>query len=258
MNHTSLRSYKINTPQYFLYKDMHKNQNLEYVRNKRKQYSVLNNTEMTMDKALSLLDTFIDPSDPDLDAENSIHAYQTAERIRKKYPNDLELQITGLIHDLGKVLFTFNEPNWAIVGDTYVVGCEFPKTIVYYDTLEDNSDFNKYDKNGIYKEQCGINNLLISFGHDEYLYQVLKQNKTHKLTERYMDIIRYHSFYPWHSMGEYRRFMNKSDYKKLEDVLMFNQFDLYSKEDKEFKLTDQIKEYYKNLLNVYFPKELQW
>ena len=42
---------------------------------------------------------------PDLDVPNSIHAYQTAERIRKKYPQDKEFQIIGLIHDIGKVLF---------------------------------------------------------------------------------------------------------------------------------------------------------
>ena len=48
---------------------------------------------MTMSKALSLLDEFIDPSDPDLDLPNSIHAYQTAERIRKARPLQYELQL---------------------------------------------------------------------------------------------------------------------------------------------------------------------
>jgi len=38
---------------------------------------------MKIGKALSMLDDFVDPSDPDLDVPNSIHAYQTAERIRK-------------------------------------------------------------------------------------------------------------------------------------------------------------------------------
>jgi inositol oxygenase len=52
-----------------------------------------------------MMDDFIDPSDPDLDVPNSIHAYQTAERIRKKHPEDKELQIAGLIHDLGKFYF---------------------------------------------------------------------------------------------------------------------------------------------------------
>ena len=65
---------------------------------------------MSIKKALEMMDDFIDPSDPDLDVANSIHAYQTAERIRKRYPEDKELQIAGLIHDLGKVLFSYGEP----------------------------------------------------------------------------------------------------------------------------------------------------
>ena len=44
----------------------------------------------------------------------------------------------------------------------------------------------------------------------------------------------------------------------LEDVLDFNQFDLYSKEDIDFKLTAEIKKYYENLLDKYFPEELSW
>ena len=66
---------------------------------------------------------------------NNPYINKVPERIRKKYPDDKEYQLIGLIHDLGKVLFTFGEPNWAIVGDTYVVGCEFPTTIVYYLSL---------------------------------------------------------------------------------------------------------------------------
>ena len=60
---------------------MHRNQTLEYVIKKKQQYSKLNNCKMSIKKALSMMDEFIDPSDPDLDVENSIHAYQTAERI---------------------------------------------------------------------------------------------------------------------------------------------------------------------------------
>ena len=73
-----------------------------------------------------------------------------------------------------------------------------------------------------------------------------------------MNIIRYHSFYPWHSKGEYRQFMNEGDYITLKNVNFFNQFDLYSKEEKEFQITDTMKEYYDNLLNEYFPENLQW
>ena len=216
---------------------------------------------MKMAKALFLMNNFIDPSDPDLDDDNIIHAYQTAERIRNKYPNDKEYQLIGLIHDLGKVLFKFGEPNWAVVGDTFVLGCKLPECIIYYDTLKDNPDFNdpRYNTElGVYTKNCGLDNLKISFGHDEYLYQVLKQNKNHKINEKYMDIIRYHSFYPWHTGGAYQIFMNENDKETLKNVLDFNNFDLYSKEDNDFILTEEIKNYYDDLLQEFFPKELQW
>ena len=254
---STLRNYKQNTPQYELYNNMHSNQNLEFVLKIKDKYSKLNNVKMSIKEALSKMDSFIDPSDPDLDVENSIHAYQTAERIKKKYPEDKELQIVGLIHDLGKVLFDFGEPNWAIVGDTYVVGCEFPKSIVYYDTLKNNSDFNKYDKLGIYEYGCGLDNLNITFGHDEYLYQVLKQNHNHKISDRYLDIIRFHSFYPWHTGNDYYCFMNEKDKTVLKDVLMFNEFDLYSKED-PIEITNEVKEYYDKLLDEYFEGDMMW
>ena len=253
-----LRTYNINTPQYYFYKEMHKNQSIDYVKEKQKQYSILNNRKMDIHKALSLLDEYIDPSDPDVDEENSIHAYQTAERIRKKYPENKQLQITGLIHDLGKVLFSLGEPSWCVVGDTYVLGCEFPECIVYYDTLKENPDFKKYDKNGIYKEGCGLDTLYISFGHDEYLYKVLQHNSgKHKLETKFLDIIRYHSLYPWHTGGEYRQFMNEKDEETLKNVNMFNEFDLYSKED-DTDIDESVKQYYKSLLDEYFLDELEW
>ena len=254
---SELRKYEINTPQYELYKQMHENQTLNYVMKKRLQYSKLNNTKMTIKEVLSRMDNFIDPSDPDLDVPNSIHAYQTAERIRNKYPQDKEYQITGLIHDLGKILFEFGEENWSVVGDTYVAGCEYPKSIVYYDTLKGSPDFDKYTKNGIYKIGCGLDDLYITFGHDEYLYQVLKGNDNHKISQKYLDIIRYHSFYPWHTGGDYYQFMNEKDRDTLKNILDFNSFDLYSKED-PIEITEEVKEYYDKLLDEYFEGDLSW
>lgn len=256
-----LRKYSKNTKQEKLYSEMYQNQLYDYVIQQNNKYSKLNNRRMTIKEALHMMDNFIDPSDPDVEEANSIHAYQTAERIRKEEPENKELQIVGLIHDLGKLLFTFGEPNWAIVGDTFVVGCKIPETVVYYDILndilKDHPDFNN-DEMGIYNKNCGLDNLIISFGHDEYLYQILRQNKNHKISNRSMNIIRYHSFYPWHSNGEYRRFMNDSDYETLKDVNHFNNYDLYSKEDKEFNLTEEIIQYYDNLLDEYFQGELNW
>ena len=254
----SLRTYEQDTKQCELYRNMYKNQDLDYVLKMKHKYSKLDNVKMSMNNALSLLDNFIDPSDPDVDEPNSVHAYQTAERIRKKYPDDKEYQLIGLIHDLGKVLFTFGEPDYAVVGDTYVVGCKLPKTMVYYNETKGHPD-RENTILGIYKEGCGLDNLNISFGHDEYLYQVMKQNKNnHNISENYWDIIRYHSFYPWHDKKSYSYFMNELDIEKYRLVKEFNHFDLYSKEDTNLEITDSIKKYYDDLLNEYFKGELQW
>ena len=253
----NLRNFDKDTPQYKFYEEQHERQTLDFVKSQHKKYKKLNNKVKSVKDMLLLMDTFIDPSDPDLDVPNSIHAYQTAERIRKKHPIDLELQVVGLIHDVGKVLFSLDEPNYSVVGDTFVVGCKFPESIVYYDTLKANEDFGMFSENGIYEENCGLDKLYISYGHDEYLYQVLAQNKNHKMSKRGMDIIRYHSFYPWHSEGEYEQFMNEKDCTTLENVQCFNQFDLYSKED-DAQISDEIKIYYDQLLELFFPEKLQW
>jgi inositol oxygenase len=250
-----MRTYDKDSDEYHFYKTMYKNQTLEFATNKKEEYSKLNKCKMTMGEALSLLDTFVDPSDPDLQSvPNSVHAYQTAEMIRRRYPEDIELQLCGLIHDLGKVLFRYNEPEWAIVGDTYVLGAKYSDKMVCYDSIEEN----KESKLGVYDYKCGIDKLTLSFGHDEYLYMVLNGNKEkHELSEKYMNIIRYHSFYPWHSMCEYRYFMRPRDYLTLLDVKKFNGFDLYSK-DPEGIVFGKVKEYYKYLLQTYFPEPLNW
>lgn len=61
-------------------------------------------------EALELLASFVDQSDPDAAFANSLHAYQTAEEIRAAHPDDDWLHLTGLIHDLGKVMDHFDQP----------------------------------------------------------------------------------------------------------------------------------------------------
>ena len=42
---------------------------------------------MTMMEVLEKLNDFVDESDPDIDLPNVVHAYQTAERLREKFPD---------------------------------------------------------------------------------------------------------------------------------------------------------------------------
>src|ERR1700716_1153282 len=70
---------------------------------------------------------------------------------------------------------------------------------------------------------------MLSWGHDEYLYHVVKDQST--LPPESLAMIRYHSFYPWHTGGAYMELMNEHDSKMLEAVRAFNPYDLYSKSD---------------------------
>ena len=66
-------------------------------------------------EALDLLNTFVDESDPDVDMPNSFHAFQTAERIREKHPDKDWLQLTGLIHDLGKIMGLYGQEQVSLI-----------------------------------------------------------------------------------------------------------------------------------------------
>ena len=128
-----------------LYKEQRINQNLSFVKKCLKKYCSFENHnnfwELFEQVALK------DLSDPDLDCENFYHFYQTAEAIRKDGHPEW-MQLVGLIHDFGKILYlkgcdndgTSESTQWGIVGDTFIVGCKIPDTIVYPEYNELNQD----------------------------------------------------------------------------------------------------------------------
>ena len=78
---------------------------------------------------------------------------------------------------------------------------------------------------GVYSDGCGLDNVHMSWGHDEYLYHVVKDY----LPEPALYMIRYHSFYAAHREGAYGHLMNDRDRKMFAAVRAFNPYDLYSK-----------------------------
>ena len=104
----------------------------------------------------------------------------------------------------------FGEEQWAVVGDTFPLGCKFSEKIVFHEFFSANSDFNNPNYSselGIYQEGCGLSNVTMSWGHDEYLYHVVKDY----LPDPALYMIRYHSFYPAHKEGDYSYLMNDHD-----------------------------------------------
>ena len=73
---------------------------------------------------------------------NSVHAFQTAERIREAHPDKDWFHLIGLIHDLGKIVALCGEPQWATVGDTFPVGCQFSNKCVFAEYFDENPDRN--------------------------------------------------------------------------------------------------------------------
>lgn len=158
------------------YRLNHRYQTLEYVRGKRADYGRLNRRQMGVWEALEFLNTLVDDSDPDADFSQIEHLLQTAEAIRADGHPDWFI-LTGLLHDLGKILCLFGEPQWGVVGDTFPVGCRFDNRIVFHEFFADNPDSANpalQTELGIYEEGCGLDRVLLSWGHDEYLYQVVR------------------------------------------------------------------------------------
>jgi len=246
------------------YVAQHTNQTYEYASAQRKKYGALNTgLEMSIWEASEMLNDIIDESDPDADIPQIYHALQTAEAIRKAYPGEEWdwFHLTGFIHDLGKLLLhpRFSEPQWAVVGDTFPVGCKFSDSIVFPDTFYNNPDVNNprfNTSNGVYEPGCGLDNVVMAWGHDEYMYRVCKgNNSTLPLPALYM--IRFHSFYPWHKHGAYAHLANMQDADMLKWVLEFNQFDLYSKDPTPLDI-DSLKPYYEKLAKKYFPDKVKF
>ena len=177
---------------------------------------------------------------------------------------------------MGKIMFLWGDgadgqdgysPNgkqWALGGDTFVVGCEIPEDAVVF------PEFNKFNpdmadpryntKNGCYEEGCGLDKLMFAWGHDEYMYRMLVANDC-KIPQAGLDMIRYHSAYPMHDKGAYKHLLRAEDEERLNWVRMFNRYDLYTK-DGDNDLRESIEDlmpYYNNLLEKYgLSGKLKW
>lgn len=68
------------------------------VKRMREEYGKLNRVEMSIWEGIDLLNSFVDESDPDLDEPQIEHLLQSAEAIRKEYPDEDWLHLTALIH----------------------------------------------------------------------------------------------------------------------------------------------------------------
>lgn len=237
------------------YKLNHQYQSFEFVSKKEDRFLKFNERKMSIWDAVEFLNTLVDDSDPDIELDQLQHLLQTSEAIRSDGHPDWFV-LTGFLHDVGKVLCLFGEPQWAVVGDTFPVGCSFSKSIVhseYFSLNPDSSNPNYNTKYGIYKENCGLDNVKMSWGHDEYLYQIVKDY----LPQESLYMIRYHSFYSQHKENAYNHLLNELDINMFEWVKKFNKYDLYSKAPIPPD-SKALRPYYEDLVSKYLPSTLNF
>jgi len=237
------------------YKLNHTYQTYDFVQQKKAEYLKFDKEEMPIWSAFDFLNKLVDDSDPDTDLDQMQHLLQTSEAIRNDGHPDW-MVLVGLIHDMGKVLCLYGEPQWAVVGDTFPVGCAYSDKIVYPEFFQLNPDINNptyQTKLGVYSQNCGLDNVHMSWGHDEYVYHMMKPY----IPEAGLYMLRYHSFYSQHRENAYDHLMNEKDHELFKWVRLFNPYDLYSKNPNQ-KSWAELKPYYEALVAKYLPASIKF
>jgi inositol oxygenase len=237
------------------YRLNHTYQTYDFVQQKRTEYLKFDKKEMPVWEAFNFLNQLVDDSDPDTDLDQFQHLLQASEAIHADGHPDW-MVLVGLLHDMGKVLCLFGEPQWAVVGDTFPVGCAHSDKIVYpefFSANPDSTNKNFNTKYGVYSPNCGLRNVTMSWGHDEYVYHMVKDY----LPEPGLYMLRYHSFYAQHREHAYDHLMDDHDREMFKWVKLFNPYDLYSKNPTPPDWS-KLRSYYEDLVGKYLPPTLKF
>jgi len=100
--------------------------------------------------------------------------------------------------------------------------------VVYPEFFRDNPDFSNspyQTRLGVYEEGCGLDQVHLSWGHDECFHNSVKEY----LPEMWLFMLRYHSFHAGHREGACDYLTTDHDRQMFEWAKKFNPYDLCSK-----------------------------
>lgn len=252
----------------------HARQTVDFVKRELDSHAQLNKACMSLPEALETLNELreyetalfgCDDFTPEMPLLE--HAYQTAELCRLNFPDKDWMHLAGLLHGVGKLLAhkRFGEqPQWAVCGETYPVGCRFDSAISGSQFFSINPDRRKRMYNsvlGMYSAGCGLHNVYMSWSASEYLYMVLLLNET-KLPSEALFLLRYQRFASLTRPNcSYLQLLSPEDEEMLPLLASFQQLATY----KKVALPDHalqgeaLYRYYDSLIKKYFPVEqLRW
>jgi inositol oxygenase len=251
---------------------MYHGQTTEHVSQMYKHYETARHCDLHVWEALELLSQVVDESDPDTELPQIVHALQTAQSIEARMKDEPVfadkdwLPLVGLIHDLGKIMLLKEYgglPQWSVVGDIFPIGIPLHPACVYQHKKfhEENTAIN--GTAALPEKGCGFDKIKFSWSHDQYMAMVLERSGT-LLPPEAIYMVRYHSFYPWHSPPKtwemktpeqrpYNEFASDFDRAMLPFLHVLQKADLYSK-------TRVIPEraMYEELVKKYFPNPLKF
>ena len=98
-----------------------------------------------------------------------------------------------------------------------------------------------------------MRNVDLSWGHDEYVYHMLKDY----LPEPALYMLRYHSFYAQHREQAYDHLLDDHDREMFKWVRLFNPYDLYSKNPVPPDW-NQLRPHYQDLVARYLPEKIKF
>lgn len=272
------------------YRRMWKTQGIAYVSKMREKYLRFQLCSMTIDKALHLTKHLLaNPFSMSIgdgacngSRPPSVRTllFHTAELARKEGHPDW-VQFVALIHGLagalrclkfdGSGIFNLEDQeeedsdfDWTIPVDARVLGCKASRQSIFQEfrNLDPDKDDPRYNKNnGAYKKKVGLENVLMSWSTNEYMYHMLKHNDVMLPMEAYA-ILRLFPLVDWHKWGNHGLLANEDDeevkpfvadiydlFQRSRDAMMSNR--ITSKEMTENESTELWTNHYALIANKY-------
>lgn len=200
----------------------HRSQTLEDVAALNEKYKTPAIGKMMVSEAVMKLNLVTDPTDKELyEVTQWGHCVQVVVMMEREGVTNEEFLVSGLVHDLGKILLHTGEDPANVVCDNFPVG--------------------------VYPEKSGLDNVVFQWNHDEFGYMRLKNH----MPEHLAKLIRYHSINP-----STLKYLSAADTWLYEKYLRpFRRYDKLSKSVTEMPQIDVDK--YMKLLDKWFPSPIE-
>ncbi|KAL7465089.1 hypothetical protein ACHAXS_005416 [Conticribra weissflogii] len=144
------------------------------------------------------------------------------------------VQLVALLHELGEAVKVLDPTHtgdmadsiydWTISSRSRVVGCKPPQRATFSEYRHLNMDLedSRYNTDlGVYEPHCGLQNVSLMWTGCEYMYYLLKHNRS-TIPEEGLAMIRYFLLGDWHEHNEYSAITNDDDADVMPFVAEFD------------------------------------